>query len=140
MTENPSKPRVPRGLGSAGKDLWRSLLGDVAPGFALDQREMHLLEEACRSADHLADLEAVLAAEGVMATGSAGQVTAHPALIEARQQRVVLVRLLTQIDFGAESGEESLATRRASHAAQSRWNRPDQIKAQRAAIRDRQEE
>lgn len=79
----------------------------------------------------------MLAREGMTTTGSAGQVVAHPALVESRQQRLVLVRLIALLDFGTDVGEESLASRRGAHAANARWTRQDRIRAQRKAISER---
>ena len=139
MTEKRPAVRYPAGLKVSGKALFKALSTDLADGFTFDQRELHLLREACLVADHLADLEAVLAAEGMTSTGSAGQTVAHPALVESRQQRLVLVRLLASLEFGdAAAGGESLNSRRASHAAQSRWTRRDQVRKQREDIRQRE--
>jgi len=139
MTEKRTVARCPAGLKAPGKALWKALQGDVTDGFAFDSRELHLLNEACLVADHLAGLEAVLRRDGLTSTGSAGQLTAHPALVESRQQRLVLVRLLGSLEFGdAEAGEESLGSRRARRAAQARWTRRDQVRSQRAAIRQRE--
>ena len=106
MTEKRPAVRYPAGLKASGKQLFKALSSDLADGFSFDRRELHLLEQACLVCDHLADLEAVLAVDGMTSTGSAGQTVAHPALVESRQQRLVLVRLLAALDFGAEAGEE----------------------------------
>ena len=46
-----AKLKPPAGLGDAGKRLWKSISGDVAPGWRLDVRDLHLLERACRIED-----------------------------------------------------------------------------------------
>ena len=138
MPEKQATARCLAGLKAPGKALWKALQGDVTDGYSFDQRELHLLNEAALVADHLADLERVLRKDGMTSLGSAGQLVAHPALIESRQQRLVLVRLLAALDFGAEAGEESLGSRRARHAAQSRWSRRDQIRKQREEIRQKE--
>ena len=138
MPEKREAERVPTILGKPGRALWRAIIADVQEGFALDSRETMLLERACTTADHISALESVIASDGPTATGSRGQVIVHPALCELRQQKLTLLRLLGALDFGADSGEESLSSRRASHAAQTRWTRRDQIRKQRAAIRERE--
>jgi hypothetical protein len=56
--------RPPSGLGAAGRASWRSVVSDVPDDHELDARELELLAQACRSADHLAELDAVVANEG----------------------------------------------------------------------------
>lgn len=79
----------PRGLGNEGRKLWES----VVSTYDLMPHESRLLGQACRVADVVADLDAVVAAEGVM--GSDGR--AHPAVVEGRQQRLALARLLVAL-------------------------------------------
>lgn len=92
-------PKPPPGLRTSGRALWRAVLND----YDLDEHETVLLREACRTADSLDALQAVLDAEGVMSESTQG-VRTHPALTELRQQRVTFARLLTalRIPQGAE--------------------------------------
>lgn len=78
-------PAPPAGLGAAGQGLLASILGGVEEGWELDQRELHLLERACRIEDQIAALELVLEAEGPTTKGSRGQVVVNPAQSESRQ-------------------------------------------------------
>jgi pyruvate/2-oxoglutarate dehydrogenase complex dihydrolipoamide acyltransferase (E2) component len=131
-------PAEPAGLGAAGQALWRSILGDLPASWELDGRELALLERACRQADDLGRLEAVLAEQGSMAVGSAGQPVVHPAIAEARQARLAIARLLGQIELpGEEEEPESEATRRARHAAKVRWRKRDEIAERRQRIAER---
>ncbi len=68
--------------------MWKSLTAALE----LDEHERRLLIEACRTADHLDALEDAISADGVVVDGRA-----HPALVEARQQRVVLTRLVASL-------------------------------------------
>lgn len=86
-------------LGFEGQRLWESIVGDLAEGWELDARELHLLERACRCADDLAALEAAIDADGPTTTGSRGQTVVHPALGEARHLRLVQLRLLAALDL-----------------------------------------
>lgn len=59
-----------------------------------------------------------------MVPGSAGQMVPHPAVGEARQQRITLSRLLGQFDLPDEHGAPVIATPRqasARKAAATRW-------------------
>ena len=38
----------PKGLGEAGCALWRLVIADVPEGFALEERDWHVLESACK--------------------------------------------------------------------------------------------
>jgi hypothetical protein len=100
MSGTAAKP--PPGLRRSGRALWRAVLGD----YELDQHEEAVLREACRTADSLDDLQALLDADGVLSSSSQG-VRVHPALVELRQQRLAFARLLTalRIPAGDESGE-----------------------------------
>jgi hypothetical protein len=64
---------APEGLGDAGRNLWYSIIGAVAAGNELDERELHSLERACRCADEIALLEAAVDRDGVTVEGSRGQ-------------------------------------------------------------------
>lgn len=103
-------PKPPADLKASGRKLWRSVLG----GFDLDEHELTLLREASRTADLLDDLQAQLAADGVMSSSSQG-VRIHPAAVELRQQRIAFARLLTALRV--PSGEES------EGATETRWQR-----------------
>ena len=99
-----SIPRVPAGTKAAGRVLWRSILED----YELDEHELVLLRQACRSADLCDDLQVIVDREGPMVAGRV-----HPALVELRQQRIVLARLLValRVPLG-ESDDSGRAQRR----------------------------
>lgn len=80
--------KPPKGLGNAGQALWRAIHKGLPDGWELDEREVAILELAARQADAVAELEAIIAAEGTMAQGSTGQPVVHPAVMEARQGRL----------------------------------------------------
>lgn len=84
----------PRNLANPGKKLWDSTLEQ----YEFSDAELALLEEACRLRDHIALLDDVVKAEGVMSTSSQG-VRVHPALVEARQSRLALARLLATLSI-----------------------------------------
>ena len=94
-------PRSPRGLRTSGRALWRAVLED----FELTEPETAVLREACRTADSIDALQAIVDDEGPMSTSSQG-VRVHPALVELRQQRIALARLFAamHIPIGEEQG------------------------------------
>ncbi len=99
MTEKGHTP--PTGLRRSGKALWRAVLTD----YSLDEHERTVLREASRTADSIDALQSVLDAEGHMGESSQGP-RVHPALVELRQQRIALARLIAalRIPAGEEDG------------------------------------
>ena len=91
-TDTQQVPEPPAGLQESGQSLWRAVMID----FELAEHETTVLREACRTADSLDALEALLTAEGLMSTSSQGP-RVHPALVELRQQRITFARLLTAL-------------------------------------------
>lgn len=116
--------RPPAGLREAGRALWRDVLADLADGWELDARELHMLKRACRCADELERLDAAVDAEGVTVKGSRGQLVVNPGLSEARQLRLAQLRLLSAIEVVDPVTARRAATpaqARGRHAAESRW-------------------
>ena len=107
---------------SAGESLRAALLAELPPGMEFDSRELALLDRACSCADMIEALDRVVAEEGPTTTGSRGQTVVHPALMEARQQKLVMLRLLRAIELPVEA-DESPSARRARRAATARWER-----------------
>jgi hypothetical protein len=100
-------PNAPSGTGPGGRRLWRDVLGS----YELDEHEMALLVEATRTVDDLDGLAAIVKAEGRIVTSKAGP-RAHPALVEARQLRIALARLLAALRLpDGEQGDESQGRR-----------------------------
>ncbi|MDQ1636321.1 MAG: hypothetical protein QOJ32_3130 [Frankiaceae bacterium] len=81
-------PRPPRGSQAAGKRLWRAVLAD----YELDEHELALLRQAVRRADLCEALQAQVDDDGPLIAGKP-----HPALVELRQQRIVLARLIVAL-------------------------------------------
>jgi hypothetical protein len=85
-------PRPPAGTRAAGSRLWRAVLAD----YALEEHELALLREAVRTADVLDELDARVKVDGAIIDSPQG-LKAHPAAVEARQQRITLARLLAAL-------------------------------------------
>ena len=98
-------PAPPRGTGRGGAALWR----DVLTEYELEEHEMALLREAIRTVDTLDALAALVADEGLIADSSQGS-RIHPAVVEARSQRLALARVLAALRLPA--GEEESGTAR----------------------------
>lgn len=103
MIEEKPPPRTRAG----GKRLWRAVVHD----YELDQHELCLLREAVRTVDQLDQLAAVLAADGPMVTTPTGP-RVHPALVESRQLKIALARLLAALRLpGGEVGDRQSGAR-----------------------------
>ncbi len=112
----------PDGLKAPGERLWDQVLDGLPDGWELDERELAVLELAARQADVLADLEEVVERDGPMATGSTGQDVVNPAVVEARQARLAIDRLLGKISLPVpeKDGETANSTRARAGARQRR--------------------
>jgi hypothetical protein len=86
--------KVPAGLKTAGKKLRESSIAE----FELAQHELVLLEEACRTRDNIRNLDKAVLDDGVMIASSQGS-RLHPAIAEARQQRLALARMLVTLQI-----------------------------------------
>ena len=96
----PRPPRPPTGLQNAGRRLWKSVIEDAdSQGIDLDSLELCHLEDACRLADRLEQMELELAQSptGFMCKGYQGQPVAHPLLGEIRQTRALRAQTLARI-------------------------------------------
>jgi len=87
-----SKPTPPTGTKASGRRLWRS----VVDGFELEEHELALLREAVRTVDLLDALAEIVADDGPMVDSPQGRRT-HPAVVEARQLKIALARLLAAL-------------------------------------------
>lgn len=127
-------PRPPRGLGTAGRALWRSIQSALDEGFELDEREEAILTLACRQADDVVALERALKASGILVEGSKGQPRLSAVVTELRQARLALSRLLGELDLSSPAQEEARPARskRAQHAANVRWAQAAAKRARRA--------
>lgn len=101
--------RPPSGLKESGKRLWSSVLTD----FELDEHELSLLRQACRVADTCDDLQVIVDADGPIVRGPDGGPRTHPAVVELRQQRIVLARLIValRVPLGEDAESKTGAPR-----------------------------
>lgn len=104
MTERDGgKPRPPTGTGAPGKRLWESIVSE----YSLDEHELALLVEAVRTVDLCDKLDAAVRRDGPLIDSPQG-LKAHPAAVEARQQRIALARILAALRMpaGDEEGDQ----------------------------------
>lgn len=97
-------PKPPAGTRTGGARLWRAVLAD----YELDEHELALLREAVRCVDLCDELDACVKRDGAVIDSPQG-LKAHPAAVEARQQRITLARLIAALrvplgDEGERSG------------------------------------
>jgi hypothetical protein len=81
----------------------------VMDGWEIDAWEQLLLLQACRCADRLDELAAIASTAAAVVTNAKGDATPHPAIGEARQQSIVLTRLLASMRLPV--GDEDDLTR-----------------------------
>jgi hypothetical protein len=100
-------PAPPKGTGRNGARLWRDVLGK----YELEQHELALLGEMVRTVDLLDHLHAIAKREGLMVAGPHGS-KPHPAVTEARQQKIALARLTAALRLPAGDEGDQAAQRR----------------------------
>lgn len=121
-----SAPSKPRGLGRSGSKLWEDITGAVAPGWQLDGRDVALLARACRLADTEAELREDVKRDGRTVLGSAGQITVHPALREARQTAAAIATIVAKVEIREPRARTGHLDKRArdqlGDARRKRWS------------------
>lgn len=116
-----AKPPAPRGLGSAGRRLWR----EIAARYGLRPDELAVLDVAARTADAIADLNAGIAAtEGVSARMELYRERRQQ--IEAFRKQLHQLRLPDPKGAAAEGvvgldERRAVASARGRKAASARW-------------------
>jgi hypothetical protein len=106
----PKLSPLPEPFGPSGADLWR----EIADEFDLSVAERLLLTAACRTADRLDRLHAEADGAPLVLEGRTGSPVANPLLVEARQQSVLLSRLVAslRVPEAAQDGQERRPQRR----------------------------
>jgi hypothetical protein len=96
--------RAPAGLGLAGGRLWRSTVEVF--DFTDEPHKVHILTQACRVADVVAELDEAAEEAPLTVKGSMGQQVISPFIAEARAQRALLAQLLGRLGL-PDTDEES---------------------------------
>jgi hypothetical protein len=113
---------TPDGLREKGLTLWQRLIAEYDFGAAPEK--LLILEEAARTADMVARLQAIVdEAQELRVRGSQGQPVAMPEVTELRQYRAQMASLLDKLRL-PEEDVEGVMTRSqlARHAARARWS------------------
>jgi hypothetical protein len=106
-------------LKTAGKALWKAQLSEFR---ANSPAELALLEQACKTIDELAQMDADLADMGYIVSGSANQPRINPLLGAIAQHRKLLDQLI--VALGVPLPSELVGRRRSATAKQNadtRW-------------------
>jgi hypothetical protein len=115
-------PRPPMGLRERGLELWGRLVAEY--DFSEAPEKLLLLEEAARTADLVARLQAVVdEAQELRVRGSQGQPVAMPEVTELRQYRTQLAALLRGLALpsGDEDSEGLSRSEIGRLGAAARW-------------------
>jgi hypothetical protein len=117
-----SGPKPPEGLRDKGIGLWWRLTAEYDFGAAPEK--LLILEEAARTADMVARLQAVVdEAQELRVRGSQGQPVAMPEVTELRQYRAQMASLLDKLRLPEEDSEGVMTrSQLARHAARARWS------------------
>jgi hypothetical protein len=94
-------PQPPKGMGPAGRRLWRSVNED----FVLAGADLEILKHAATIADDIDGLGPMLQL-GPFMKGPDGMPRANPALVQKRQLVIVMTRLLAAIRVVGDVGED----------------------------------
>jgi hypothetical protein len=103
-------PRAPSALSRAGRRLWMLVIEEAdSQDIELDSLEKSYLEDACRLADRIEQMETTLPEPetGLMVSGYQRQPVAHPLLGEIRESRQLRGQLLASIKVTARWRVES---------------------------------
>jgi hypothetical protein len=111
-------PAPPAGLAVKGRTLWRK----ITKAYDLRADELVILTRLCKAVDRIAVLDEIADASPAVIIGSHGGKVIHPAIVELRQQELVLARLtrvLSLPDVDAAFGRQLPGVRsaRRSHRA-----------------------
>ena len=118
MADSRSEP-TPKGLAVGGRRCWKQ----VVSAYKLRPDELILLENACRTIDRIAELDAAMVGEPLVTKGSMGQVREHPLLAEARMQRALLRQTFAQLKL-PDVDVGGVQINRHREAAATRWTHP----------------
>lgn len=120
-----SAPRAPKGLGPAGRRVWRGTLGERDDGSQIELRadELPLLVELCRLADDVEKIRGVLADEPWTVPGSKGQPVPHPLRGELHRTLSSMDRLVRTLALPDDPAEDAGgATVAGRNLARQRWS------------------
>ena len=91
------RPKMPNGLGTEGRKLWREIVGtfDVIE----EPHKRRILFDACKTADLIDRLDEAMNGQPLTAKGSMGQLVIHPLIAQSQAARTQLAQLLSRLNF-----------------------------------------
>ena len=112
VPETAGKPgvEVPEGLSERAAATWSKVVDE----YVLAADELEVLREACRLLSRLDRLDEALRDAPMTVSGSRGQQTAHPLLVEARMTAVAVGQLFARLALPRDEVDGTAAHR--SHA------------------------
>lgn len=120
-------PDPPEDLGEAGTELWISI--NTTFEHLNEPGKLAILEQACRTADTIVQLDEAQRGASLTAKGSMGQPVISPLISEARQQRAALNALIKALNLPVNDKESVEKSKRrieqARKAANARHNPGD---------------
>lgn len=109
-----------------GEKLHAAVTAALKGKYDFDERDEAYLGLACQQLEDLVRLEDAIERDGTMILGSTKQRIVNPAIAEARQARLAILRLLGAIDIPLADKDEgrkpnTAASRKAAGASRARW-------------------
>ena len=102
MTASDAIPAAAAGSSEAATRLWDAVIG----AYELEEQEMVLLVQACRTVTTLDALNAEVQRAGAVVATAGGGTKPNPAVVEARQQGAALARIIATLRLPAgEAGD-----------------------------------
>lgn len=109
------KEPQPADLAPSSGKMWDS----VVTKYELRPDELRILEDACREADLIDDLEKHLRGADRIVKGSMGQQVINPLISELRQHRIAFSSLMSKLKLPDDGAEVAGSQQR--DAANARW-------------------
>jgi P27 family predicted phage terminase small subunit len=106
-TPNPSI--APKSLSVAARKIWKSIIEDFEVG---DSAGLLLLSEALTAYDEVRKAEAILASQGTIVKDKWGQLKQHPANLNLRDARNLMLRCLKALNLDIAPASPLLAGRK----------------------------
>ncbi|MEP7369877.1 MAG: hypothetical protein ABI662_09495 [Dermatophilaceae bacterium] len=115
---------------SPGQQLVASVLAQMAEDDLVpDARDLALLDTSAQLADRMADLQALIAADGKRSISETGIVRLHPGIAEYRQHSIALAKVLAAVAL-VETNGASRKDPAKVRAAETRWRAHNVAKVQ----------
>jgi len=101
-------PPAPEGVSPDGREFWAA----TTEAYEMAEHELLLLEQIVRTKDRIAELDALVEREGLMLQISPVNIRLHPAVAEARNQRLALARQLATLRLPEGEQDEDAPVKR----------------------------